>query len=80
MSPGDCVRIEVEDDGAGMDAAVARVFEPFFTTRPPGSGTGLGMAVVYGFVAGRAAPSTCAAPEEGTTVTLWLPATEGAGR
>ncbi len=87
MSPGDCVRIEVEDDGAGMDAAtVARVFEPFFTTKQPGSGTGLGMSVVYGFIRqSGGAIDLRSAPGQGTTVTLWLPATEppaaeGAGR
>ncbi|PZQ58546.1 MAG: hybrid sensor histidine kinase/response regulator, partial [Variovorax paradoxus] len=78
MSPGDCVCIEVEDDGAGMDAdTVARVFEPFFTTKPPGSGTGLGMAVVYGFIRqSGGAIDLRSAPGQGTTVTLWLPATE----
>lgn len=78
MSPGDCVRIEVEDDGAGMDAeTLARVFEPFFTTKRAGSGTGLGMAVVYGFVRqSGGAIDLRSTPGRGTTVTLWLPATE----
>ena len=61
-----------------MDAAtVARVFEPFFTTKPPGSGTGLGMAVVYGFIRqSGGAIDLRSAPGQGTIVTLWLPATE----
>jgi len=43
------VVLEVADDGAGMTEAVrARVFEPYFTTKPAGSGTGLGLAIVYG--------------------------------
>ena len=81
MSPGECVCIEVEDDGSGMDAAtVARVFEPFFTTKQPGSGTGLGMAVVYGFIRqSGGAIDLRSAPGQGTTVTLWLPATEPPG-
>ncbi|MFC1751139.1 nitrogen regulation protein NR(II), partial [Pseudomonadota bacterium] len=48
MSEDDCVRIEMEDNGPGMDAETSkRVFEPFFTTQPPGEGTGLGLSVSY---------------------------------
>src|SRR3990172_9273128 len=50
---GDHVRITVKDDGAGMEPDVLRrVFEPFFTTKPFGSGTGLGLAVSRGLLAG----------------------------
>jgi two-component system NtrC family sensor kinase len=42
----DCVQIEVSDNGCGMDADVIHcIFEPFFSTKPPGTGTGLGLYV-----------------------------------
>ena len=45
------VRLEVEDTGHGIDPAILdRVFDPFFTTRPPGVGTGLGLSIVSGIV------------------------------
>ena len=71
----DRVTIEVIDRGCGMSAGVReQVFEPFFTTKPTGSGSGLGLSMVYGFVrqsGGQVELET--APGQGTTVRLLLP-------
>ncbi len=73
--PGPCIRIDVQDSGCGMDAeSLARVFEPFFTTKRAGSGTGLGMAMVYGFVKQSGGAIRIASQVGvGTTVSMWLP-------
>jgi len=78
LAPGPYVRIDVTDDGCGMDeATLSRLFEPFFTTKPVGSGTGLGMAMVYGFVhQSGGAINVDSVPDHGTTISLWLPMTD----
>lgn len=75
---GRYVELRVADTGTGMPADVReRVFEPFYTTKPKGEGSGLGLATVYGIITqagGHAAiQSTVGA---GTTVTALLPATD----
>ena len=81
LAPGEYVAVSVSDNGAGMSATVtARAFEPFYTTKPIGQGTGLGLSMVYGFVkqAGGHA-RICSEVDRGTTITLYLPrdASEG---
>ena len=74
----DRVLIAVRDDGPGMEPDVAdRAFEPFFTTKPSGEGTGLGLATVYGAIAGWGGEVEIdSAPGAGTTVTISLPAVD----
>jgi signal transduction histidine kinase/ActR/RegA family two-component response regulator len=75
LKAGPYIRIAVADTGIGMNEAVlARVAEPFFTTKPKGMGTGLGLSMAKGFAeqSGGALAIT-SEPGRGTTVTLWLP-------
>lgn len=76
LRAGQYVQVSVSDTGCGMPPEVkAKVFEPFFSTKPEGKGTGLGMSMVYGFVR-QAGGHIFLESEvaEGTTVSFWLPA------
>jgi two-component system NtrC family sensor kinase len=75
LKPGRYVVAAVGDAGAGMDAAtLARVGEPFFSTKPVGQGTGLGLATVRGFCArAGGALRLDSTPGRGTTAAMWLP-------
>ena len=76
LSAGLYARISVADSGSGMAPAIlARASEPFFTTKPRGQGTGLGLAGVRGFALAAGGGFHIESAENvGTTVTIWLPA------
>ncbi len=75
VASGEYVRIDVSDSGHGMEAeTLARAMEPFFTTKPDGQGTGLGLSMVFGFArqsGGNLAIESI--PGRGTTASLLLP-------
>lgn len=77
VAPGRYALIEVADNGCGMDAAtLARVYEPFFTTKRFGLGSGLGLSMAYGFVKQSGGGiSIQSQPGQGTTVLMVLPLT-----
>lgn len=76
LAPGRYVVVSVADTGTGMPADVLeRVFEPFYTTKPIGQGTGLGMSMIYGFIQqSNGQVWVESQPGAGTTVSLYLPA------
>jgi CheY-like chemotaxis protein len=80
MTAGRYVRVRVSDTGSGMPPEVVeRAFEPFYTTKPQGSGTGLGLATVYGIATAAGGDVHIYSETDiGTTVTVLLPAAEAA--
>lgn len=75
LNPGDFILLEVEDNGAGMNQHILdRVFEPFYTTKQTGHGTGLGLSMVRGVVHSHRGAITIKSVEgRGTRVQIFLP-------
>jgi PAS domain S-box-containing protein len=78
LRPGSYVRLEIRDSGSGMPEEICdRIFEPYFTTKKPGEGTGLGLAVVYGIVKDLGGDlSVESEVGRGTTFRIYLPAAD----
>jgi len=72
---GDCAQLTVSDTGCGIPAEVlARIFEPYFTTKEPGKGTGLGLSTAYAVVTRWGGQIEVASqPGQGTTFTVSIP-------
>ena len=75
LTPGPCLRLTVSDTGHGMEAAVReRIFDPYFTTKKAGEGTGMGLAVVQGIIKSYGgAISVYSVPGQGTSFHIFLP-------
>ncbi|MBN1653236.1 MAG: response regulator [Deltaproteobacteria bacterium] len=75
MRPGDYLLVSIKDTGCGMDEEVQKqIFEPFFTNKPAGEGTGLGLSVAYGVAKSHGGNITCISePGKGSVFCVYLP-------
>jgi len=75
LQAGDYVKISMTDSGTGIDESIQDlVFDPFFSTKPQGVGSGLGLSMVYGFIRqSNGAIRISSEVNVGTTLTFWLP-------
>lgn len=78
VRPGRFTRLSVRDSGKGMTAeTLGRIFDPYFTTKDPGRGSGLGLSVVHGIVQGHDGTiEVVSQPAQGSTFTIYLPAAD----
>jgi len=81
LKPGDYIKISVSDTGSGIDQDIIdSIFEPYFTTRGVGEGTGMGLALVYGIVESYSGKITVNSElGKGTTFCIFLPSTKKRG-
>ncbi len=79
LAKGKYIKLIVRDNGSGIPQKILdRIFEPYFTTKDVGKGSGIGLAVVHGIIENHGGSITCeSAKGEGTTFTILLPAYEG---
>jgi len=80
LRPGSYLRVTIRDSGCGMDkATTTRIFEPFYTTKPRGEGTGLGLSVVHGIMKTHGGAITVYSEVgKGTAFHLYFPAAQEA--
>jgi len=79
LNPGAYLKLTVSDTGHGIDRAIMeRIFDPFFTSKKPGEGTGMGLAVVHGIVKSYGGAIVVdSEPGKGSTFDVFLPRIEG---
>ncbi len=79
VQQGDFLRLSIADTGTGIPPEIReRIFEPYFTTKEIGKGTGMGLAIIHGIVTGSGGLISChSRPGEGTVFHVHLPVIEG---